>query len=205
MEWRTLGEVCCFSCPFKCDLVGKPTIKMATCASNKYCVWPDNNFYLKLGIEASIISSDHNYLHEGFVYVDFSCRNLKLFTNRAWLDNLEKTQLKIILISDKSMQPLALYWKKRSSEIVSIVNLDGTKAEIDMGLLYPSRYHKGLKVEHGKLNDAEVKVLDLMFNVKTIEQISKILDINLKKTYGIKRLLQQKMGGKGRLHTIISR
>lgn len=205
MPCRKYGDVCCFSCHFNCVISSTKTIKMITCNSNRYCLWPESNLYLKLGLEVSIISSRYNLTHNGLIFIDFSSQNAKLYSNKGWLDYLTQTGMQLVLLPDKEMKPLAAYWKKRSSLIVAVINPDDTKSEIEKKVSSPFYRARDSHVYRNNLSDIEVKTLDLMFSDKSIKQISEILELNIKKIYDIKRSLQLKMGGKGRLNAIISK
>ena len=197
-------KICCMSCLYQCELSSQPTIKMMKCIENQYCLWPNKNTYLKTGIQFSLINTHYNFVHVGFIFVDFSRYNIRLFTNSRWIDYLTKTGLRIILISDRLMQPLAFYWKQRSHQIISVINTSDTKSEIAkkvnlsfLGCRDPSSYRR-------KLSEKEVTVLDLMLTDKTVKEIAKSLLVTEKKIYATRLSLLNKMGGKGRLNTIIS-
>ncbi|WNN73840.1 hypothetical protein RIN60_11205 [Kluyvera cryocrescens] len=160
---------------------------------------------MKLGLEVSIISSRYNLTHNGLIFIDFSSQNAKLYSNKGWLDYLTQTGMQLVLLPDKEMKPLAAYWKKRSSLIVAVINPDDTKSEIEKKVSSPFYRARDSHVYRNNLSDIEVKTLDLMFSDKSIKQISEILELNIKKIYDIKRSLQLKMGGKGRLNAIISK
>ncbi|QLK60045.1 response regulator receiver protein [Enterobacteriaceae bacterium Kacie_13] len=173
--------------------------------SNRYCIWPETNSFLKLGLEFFIINSRYNITYNDLVFVDFSSHNAKLYSNNEWLAHLTRTGLRLVLIPDMTMIPLAFYWKKNSTKIVSVINPEDTGFEIEKKISIPFSRYSDQCFYRNSLNEIEVKMLDLMFSDKSIKQISEILVISSKKTYEIKRRLQLKMGGKGSLNTIIAR
>ena len=78
-----------------------------------------------------LISKHYNFSNSGFIFVDFSRYNIRLFTNEKWIEYLIKTGLRIVLIADRLAQPLALYWKHRCQQIISIINTSDTRDEIE--------------------------------------------------------------------------
>ncbi|CAM7198270.1 response regulator receiver protein [Enterobacter asburiae] len=204
MPSQKYEKVCCMSCHYHCELRPQPTIKMINCIENQYCLWPDKNTYLKTGIKLALVNTHYNFVHAGFIFVDFSRYNVRLFTNSKWIEYLTQSGLRLILISDRSMQPLALYWKKRCQEIFSVISTSDTKAEIEKKINVSFLGHRDERSHRKRLNDKEVRVLDLMLAEKSVKEIAKTLSETERKVYAIRLSLQNKMGGRGRLNTIIS-
>jgi hypothetical protein len=78
-----------------------------------------------------LINKHYNFSNSGYIFVDFSRYNIRLFTNDKWIEYLLKTGLRVVLIADRLAQPLALYWKHRCQQIVSIINTSDTRNEIE--------------------------------------------------------------------------
>lgn len=196
-------SVKCISCHLHCDLA-QATIKKVKCVENQYSLWPDNNTYLKLGIQSLILNSHYNFSHSGFIFVNFSSHNIRFFTNDQWLRSLSKTGLRLILISDQEMEPLAFYWKQKSHLITAAITSDDGYDKIDKIINYCFTGGQDYRSSKIKLNELEVAVLDLLLAEKNVKDISKTLMINEKKIYYAKGILQKKMGGRGKLNTVIS-
>ncbi|MBB1200596.1 response regulator receiver protein [Enterobacteriaceae bacterium 89] len=204
MPSQKYEKVCCMSCHYRCELNPQPTIKVMNCIENQYCLWPDKNTYLRTGIQLSLINTHYNFVHAGFIFVDFSRYNIRLFTDSKWIEYLTKTGLRLILISDRLMQPLALYWKEKSQYIISVISTGDTQAEIEKKINFTFLGKRDARSHRNKLSDKEVTVLNLMLSEKSVKEIANLLLVTDKKIYAIRLSLQNKMGGRGRLNTIIS-
>ncbi|WP_297206630.1 hypothetical protein [uncultured Pluralibacter sp.] len=204
MPSHTDKKIKCMSCHLHCDLLAPPTIKKVKCVENQYTLWPDNNYYLRLGIQFLILNSHYNFSYTGFIFVDFSCHNIRYFTNNQWLQNLSKSGLKLILVTDKVMEPLAFYWKAKSHLISTVITSNDDYAKIDKIINYCFTGHHDRRASNTKFNDLEIAVLDLMLAEKNIKEMSETLQINEKRIYYAKGILQKKMGGRGKLNTVIS-
>lgn len=204
MPSQKYEKVCCMSCHYQCELNPHPTIKMINCVENQYCIWPDHNRYLKIGVQFSLINTHYNHVHAGFIFVDFSRYNIRLFTDSRWIEYLGRTGLRLILIADRLLQPLALYWKQHYQQIISVINARDPKSEIEKKINFSFLGHRDVRQHRNKLSESEVLILHLMLAEKTVKEIAALLLMTDKKIYAVKRSLQNKMGGRGRLNTIIS-
>lgn len=154
-------KVHCISCQYQCEIYPRPTIKSINCIETRYCVWPDKNIYLKNGVHCFLINKHYNFSNSGFIFVDFSRYNIRLFTNNKWLEYLIKTGLRVVLIADRLAQPLALYWKHRCQQIISIINASDTRHEIGKKIQLSFLGQRDGRGYRQKLSDQEVLVLDL--------------------------------------------
>ncbi|AXM04835.1 hypothetical protein DKG79_25580 (plasmid) [Escherichia fergusonii] len=64
-----------------------------------------------------LLKQQYHYLYLGCVFVDFSISYLRFFTDKKWLDYLYETKLKIVLVCDRHLRPLANYWYKHHKDI----------------------------------------------------------------------------------------
>ncbi|WP_341551624.1 LuxR C-terminal-related transcriptional regulator, partial [Klebsiella michiganensis] len=197
-------KVYCISCQYQCEIYPRPTIKSINCIETRYCVWPDKNIYLKNGVHCFLINKHYNFSNSGFIFVDFSRYNIRLFTNDKWIEYLIKTGLRIVLIADRLAQPLALFWKHRCQQIVSIINTSDTRDEIEKKIQLSFLGQRDGRGYRQKLSDQEVLVLDLLLAEKSVKQIANELQMAEKRIYAIKLSLQNKMGGRGKLNIILS-
>ncbi|WP_227540218.1 LuxR C-terminal-related transcriptional regulator, partial [Klebsiella pneumoniae] len=142
--------------------------------------------------------------NSGYVFVDFSRYNIRLFTNDKWIEYLIKTGLRIVLIADRLAQPLALYWKHRCQQILSIIYTSDTRNEIERKIHLSFLGQKDGRGYRQKLSAQEVLVLDLLLAEKSVKEIAQELQMAEKRIYAIKLSLQNKMGGRGKLNIILS-
>ncbi|PXI86811.1 response regulator receiver protein [Klebsiella pneumoniae] len=194
----------CISCQYQCEIYPRPTIKSIRCIETHYCVWPDKNIYLKNGVHCFLINKHYNFSNSGYVFVDFSRYNIRLFTNDKWIVYLIKTGLRIVLIADRLAQPLALYWKHRCQQILSIIYTSDTRNEIERKIHLSFLGQKDGRGYRQKLSAQEVLVLDLLLAEKSVKEIAQELQMAEKRIYAIKLSLQNKMGGRGKLNIILS-
>ncbi|CAH6637207.1 Response regulator receiver protein [Pseudocitrobacter vendiensis] len=194
----------CISCHYRCELTAQPTVKMMNCVENQYCIWPNDNTYLQIGIRTLLINTYYTLTHTGLIFVDFSRYKINLFTNSKWIEHLKKTGLRIILVSDKQMQPLASYWKKNYQQIVSIIGATDSHEEVKRKIRTSFLGRRDMSISRNQLTDLEIHVLDLFISEYTVRQIAAILNITNKKVYATKQSLKNKMGGRGILNSIIS-
>ena len=136
-----------------------------------------------------LINKHYNFSDSGFIFVDFSRYNIRLFTNDKWIEYLIKTGLRVVLIADRLAQPLALYWKHRCQQIISIINTSDTRDEIEKKIQLSFLGQRDARGYRQKLSDQEV---------------AKELQMAEKRIYAIKLSLQNKMGGRGKLNIILS-
>ncbi|HEB5107376.1 TPA: hypothetical protein R0E84_005714 [Klebsiella pneumoniae] len=167
-------------------------------------MWPDKNIYLKNGVHCFLINKHYNFSNSGYVFVDFSRYNIRLFTNDKWIEYLIKTGLRIVLIADRLAQPLALYWKHRCQQILSIIYTSDTRNEIERKIHLSFLGQKDGRGYRQKLSAQEVLVLDLLLAEKSVKEIAQELRMAEKRIYAIKLSLQNKMGGRGKLNIILS-
>jgi len=172
--------------------------------ASQYRIWPNDDFYLERGIEFLIFNSQVKIGMECFIFVDFSKFNIRYFTNSVWINHLKTTGSRIILISDKTMCPIAYYWKKKHDQIITVISTEDNLDEIEKKISCCFRGLRDKRQERNKLKDIEITVLDLTLSGKTVREINKVLSLSDKKIYAIKNCLQKKMGGKGRLNAAIS-
>lgn len=151
-----------------------------------------------------LINKHYNFSNSGYIFVDFSRYNIRLFTNNKWIEYLLKTGLRVILIADRLAQPLALYWKHRCQQIISIINTGDTRDEIEKKIQLSFLGQRDARGYRQKLSDQEVLVLDHLLAEKSVKEIAKELQMAEKRIYAIKLSLQNKMGGRGKLNIILS-
>ncbi|MBG6244105.1 hypothetical protein CS369_03340 [Candidatus Symbiopectobacterium sp. 'North America'] len=127
----------------------------------------------------------------GFVFVDFSLANIKIFTNARWLDYLTRSGLRLILVSDKLMEPLAAYWKQRDDRVFSVLyTSDGYEnilKSIDKIYL---RKMNTMRVR-GRMTEKEVSVLFLVLDGCSLKEIAGELQIGSKRLYNIKYAIEK--------------
>ncbi|QZN95267.1 hypothetical protein [Symbiopectobacterium purcellii] len=193
---KIFNGLSCVSCQFRCELLPFPSLRTINCIKEQFCVWPESNYYLSIGLVDVVANSKYNYMGGGFVFVDFSLANIKIFTNARWLDYLARSGLRLILVSDKLMEPLAAYWKQRDDRIFSVLyTSDGYENILkSIDKIYLRKINATRA--RGKMTEKEVSVLFLVLNGCSLKEIAGELQIGSKRLYNIKYSIERKLGVK---------
>ncbi|MDF7659016.1 LuxR family transcriptional regulator [Erwiniaceae bacterium L1_54_6] len=195
MKNITREDICCVSCKFGCQLTGEATDLLNRCPLQKIAVWPGRNYFMTKGVLSIVSGQYESVFCRGCVFVDFSARNLRYFTNRNWIDYLRLTKLNIILICDTPMEALALYWKREDQAISTVITGQESLEEIKKSINYSYYGIKGGgKYKGNPLSKDEVRFLDLVVNDRSLISISRELMVEVKKIYNMKDSIRRKTG-----------
>lgn len=189
----------CISCDLACQLFPAADVRVQYCNHSEFAIWPERNSFLKRGIIERLLLSNKNYLSKGFIFVDFSLPNLRLFSRSQWIDWLANSGMYIVIISDSSLAPLANYWFLKNDNVHGVIYAD------DDVLVQQQSIHRlftgrRTNIKRGRtLNDAEFLLLSGFISGVSIQQEINISSIN--KIYAYKRSLESKLGH--RIQTIL--
>lgn len=190
------GRVHCLSCNLKCEIIPLKEFRSTQCLNTKICVWPAVNFLFEDGLTFLINSVDVVFRDSGFIFVDFSWKNIRAFLAEGWLDYLESTKMKIILLSDKKMMPLAAWYARsepRISEVIFVQqNINRLKVclqKVFVGIPLQKQIVRILK-------KAEKEVLYLTLNNFSVAEISVKMNLDNKTVYNLRQRIESKMGMK---------
>ncbi len=192
----------CISCDLSCQLFPDSAVRVQYCHNAAFSIWPDGNAFLKKGFIEKLLLDRHNHLPSGFIFVDFSFPNLRRFTDLQWADSLADSGMHIVLISDRSLTPLANYWILKSNKIQGIIYSDDDDIvqQQKMHRLFTGRLANS---KRGRtLNYTEFILLKRFVSGISIQQIVNIDNIDIKKLYVHKLRLENKLGHS--IHKIIS-
>ncbi|WP_185157524.1 hypothetical protein [Klebsiella pneumoniae] len=81
------------------------------------------------------------------------------------------------MIADRLAQPLALYWKHRCQQILSIIYTSDTRNEIERKIHLSFLGQKDGRGYRQKLSAQEVLVLDLLLAEKSVKEIAQELQM----------------------------
>lgn len=111
------------------DVVRNRVLRQDKC----FHAWPKSSHYLSLGVMEGLLDSNDRKQCAGFVFIDFSISYLRFFIDERWIDYFVSKKLKIIIVCDKYLRPLANYWLKYHKELflaiyhdVNIINACNT-------------------------------------------------------------------------------
>ncbi|ECF0262957.1 helix-turn-helix transcriptional regulator [Salmonella enterica subsp. enterica serovar Java] len=164
----------CISCDLSCQLFPDSAVRVQYCHNAAFSIWPDGNAFL----------------------------NLRRFTDLQWADSLADSGMHIVLISDRSLTPLANYWILKSNKIQGIIYSDDDDIvqQQKMHRLFTGRLANS---KRGRtLNYTEFILLKRFVSGISIQQIVNIDNIDIKKLYVHKLRLENKLGHS--IHKIIS-
>lgn len=117
-------EIKCIACGLNCRIEAKNKIERTLCGEKKFSVWPDRNYFFKRAVNDLVFRELTCFVPEGIVVVDFSLGNILYFLNECWTRKLRDSGLKIILIADKNMLPMANFWRLRSGFSWAVVEVN---------------------------------------------------------------------------------
>ncbi len=107
-------EIKCIACGLNCRIEAKNKIERTLWREEIFCVARQELFF-KRAVNDLVFRELTCFVPEGIVVVDFSLGNILYFLNECWTRKLRDSGLKIILIADKNMLPMANFWRLRSS------------------------------------------------------------------------------------------
>lgn len=199
---KPLLSIRCISCGLSCQLYPDSALRVQYCNDSEFAIWPDDNHFLKMGVIGKLLSDSKNCLSRGFVFVDFSFPYLRLFSDAQWIEWLAHSGMHIVLLSDRSLAPLANYWLAHSSHIRGVIYADNEERvqKQTVHRLFTGRVANGK--DGRSLNHTEFILLKRFMSGAGIQQIIESENIDVKKVYAHKLRLENKLGHS--IHKIIS-
>lgn len=199
---NSLSIIRCISCELSCQLYPDRALRVQYCNDSEFAVWPDDNHFLKKGVIEKLLFDSKNCLSRGFVFVDFSFPYLRLFSDSQWIEQLANCGMYIVLLSDRSLAPLANYWLAHESHIRGVIYADDEESVQKQKIqrLFTGRLANGK--DGRSLNHTEFILLKRFMSGAGIQQIIESENIDVKKIYAHKLRLENKLGHS--IHKIIS-
>ncbi|MDA8505121.1 MULTISPECIES: helix-turn-helix transcriptional regulator [unclassified Citrobacter] len=202
MKIKPLQSVRCISCELSCQLFPDAAVRAQYCHRAAFAIWPEGNRFLKTGIIEKLLLNNQNYLSHGFIFIDFSFPNLRLFADPHWVDRLTQSGMHIVLISDRILTPLANYWLAKSNKIQGIIYSDDDEDVQHQKIRRLFTGHLANSKRGRSLNYTEMILLKRFVSGISIQQITKIDNIDVKRIYVYKLRLEDKLGLS--IHKILS-
>lgn len=202
MKRKPPQVVRCISCELSCQLYPDTAVRARYCHQASFAIWPEGNGFLKTGVIEKLLLNNQNYLSRGFIFVDFSFPNLRLFSEPKWVDHLAHSGMHIVLISDRILAPLANYWLSKSNKIQGIIYSDDTEDIQHQKIRRLFTGHLANSKRGRSLNYTEMILLMRFMSGVSIQQITKLDNIDIKKIYVYKLRLEEKLGHS--IHKILS-
>ncbi|CZW48550.1 helix-turn-helix transcriptional regulator [Enterobacter cloacae] len=197
-----ISAVNCMGCSFNCPLDSENKAQEIFCAKRQFAIWPDLNQYFKRTIHELVFTELTCYLPQGVIVVDFSLDNILFFIDEEWAKKLQASGLKIVLLSEKSMLPMANFWMAHSGFSWSVVEVENC---------LPSVINKIKRVMQGRrlhcrrtptLTEQEMGTLRLLARGKSSQDIARIMSCDARSVYRFQSSLCKKFGGLNRLRDL---
>lgn len=184
----------CISCELSCQLYPDNAVRSQYCGNASFAVWPCDNHFLQIAVENKIVRGNKNHLLRGFIFVDFSMYNLRALADPQWIERLARTNMNIVIISDRKLEALANYFLTHRSEIKGVIYSDDSDIILKEKI---SHLFTGRRVNSRRgsiLNAVEFTLLNRFLSGACLQEIIKTDGIDVKKIYVHKIRLERKLG-----------
>jgi Response regulator containing a CheY-like receiver domain and an HTH DNA-binding domain len=188
-------KLSCIGCGINCNHLSENNKYKLQCGFKKLVIWPDTNHYFRLAIHNIFFENNSYCFNDGIIVVDFSCINIMHYMNKCWVNELAQTGLKIVIIAEASMFPLANYWLTHSESIWAIIELDDDINTIILKFrtLMKGRQSPGRR--YPALSQREIITLKLMLEGYSTKEIAKKMSCSPRNIYDSRYSLRKKIGG----------
>jgi len=188
------GGVCCLGGNIKCGMLPLKESQPTQCLNREIYIWPAVNFLFEAGLKYLIDSVDVIFPVSGFIFVDFSWKNFRSFIDDEWVDYLGKSNMKIILLSDKKMASLAAYYAMNEPKISEVIYIhdDASKLNISLRKVFIGLPLRSKNVR--SLTKGEKEILYLTLSNYSVIDISKKMIIDTKSVYNLRQRTELKLG-----------
>ena len=176
-------EIKCMACGLNCPIEAEDKMERSLCGERKFSVWPDKNYYFKRAVNDLVFREITCFLPEGMVVVDFSLDNILYFLHEEWAEKLQETGLKVILLADKSMLPMANFWMLRSGLLWSVVEVNDSLSSLIKKI---KRIMLGRNLRCRRtpsLTEHEMKTLRLLADGYSSQDIARIMACDTRSVY----------------------
>lgn len=197
-----VSTVNCMGCSFNCPLIPAKRMERISCGERQLAIWPDLNYYFKLAIHELVFKELTCYLPKGVIAVDFSLDNILFFINKSWARTLHQSGLKIILLSEHNMLPMANFWMAHSEFSWSVVEVDNNLSSV-IDKIKRVMIGRNLQCRRTpSLTEHEMDTLRLLAQGKSSQDIARIMSCDTRSVYRFQSSLCKKFGGLNRLRDL---
>lgn len=187
------GATNCISCNARCEMLPSMEFRSTQCLAGRICMWPAANFPFEEGLRSMINSVNVIFSDPGFIFVDFSWRNINFFMKDGWINYLEKVAMKIILISDRKMMALAAFYELTEPKL-KVISAEGGTNYLKLLLQRVLSGRPLPRVNTRPLTDIEKDVLYMTLNNYSVVDIAKKKFVDIKCIYNTKQRVENKLG-----------
>lgn len=197
-----VNKVNCMGCSFNCSLDPENKMEEFLCEDRQLAVWPDLNYYFKRAIHDLVFKELTCYLSQGVIVVDFSVDNILFFINEKWTKKLHDSGMKIVLLSEQNMLPMANFWMAHSGFTWSVVEVENSLPNVIDKI---KRIMQGRQLHCRRtpsLTEHEMGTLRLLAQGKSSQDIACIMSCDTRSVYRFQSSLCKKFGGLNRLRDL---
>lgn len=188
------GKINCMTCPSNCEVKPNASLRISYCQEYCFCTWPRASEFFSLGIMEGILKQSYNNIYLGCVFVDFSISFLRHFTDARWIDYLIETKLKIILVCDMHLKPLANYWFKHHRDIFLVIYPGDKITSACENLKKRFIYQRDAFYKGEALSVLEFNVLKALIAGEDCHHLAESLNVDIRRVYAAKQRAEKKMG-----------
>lgn len=188
-------------CGLNCPIEYESKSNDLQCGERKFAIWPDGNHYFKRAINDLVFKELTCFIPRGIIIVDFSLDHIQLFLDKEWIEKLRMTGLKIILVVEKSMLPMANFWMSRSELFGAVVVNNGVHGFVEkIKRLMLGRIPKCRRTP--SFTDHEMTTLRLLARGHSNQDIALVMQCGARNVYRFQYSLRKKFGGMDRLREL---
>lgn len=184
----------CMKCALNPEATTDVVRSRIFCQDECFHSWPKSSPYFSLGVMEGILDSNDRKQCSGFVFIDFSISYLRFFIDERWIDFLVGKKLKVIIICDKYLRPLANYWLKYNKGLFLAIYHDVNVSNAGNILKKKMMYQRGVFNKGDSLSALEFLVLKTLITGRSCHGLADALDVNIRRIYSAKQRVEKKMG-----------
>ena len=165
-------------------------------------VWPDNNPLFTYSLAHLVNETRVINRVDDFLFVNFCIDNLIYFIHDDWLENLQQTGLKVVLVIDGFMHSMAKYWYKKQEDII-LFSIGGNDVTSFVSALDSLTYGQSVVPKDvAPITEKELFVLRKRLTGMSVRNIALILNCSIKSIYYCHYSLCKKLKRSSRLGEI---
>ncbi|AKG69863.1 DNA-binding transcriptional activator EvgA [Serratia fonticola] len=159
---------------------------------NDGMTWPNANRYFHEGVVSYFDSIGALLDISDVVFVDFQLSNLFALLEQKWV--LYFVGVRIILITDSHLLPLANYYKGMFNHVDLVIQVTGTSKSFFNKLEHVMSGGEALSSSNDSLSSRDIYLLRKSLHGMTIRDIADKLQLSPKGVYTMRHRVLQKMG-----------
>lgn len=187
------SSLTCVGCYNHCGNITEYGISTHTCGVRRVLIWPDTNKYLMSGLENYVISMCGEDIFYDTVFVDFSLPHIRPLLKYNWVEFFKGNDIKIIIVTDRYLSPLANYLVKNTQNIYQVIYAT-ENLEVISDKIRKRFYKYNVCIKGDALSATEFFVAKKsLFGMDAID-ISISLGVNINGIYNARRRFESKSG-----------